>query len=81
MSRILDIQSSEYRGVWRLWKVTSLGLFAIFIWLLADIAVTLRRLETGKRLEFRVKYGRLALAQQAIDKMRDDLDSYGKQPS
>lgn len=45
MTRILDIEGREYKGVWRAWKAGSLGLFAIFVALLADVAITLRRIE------------------------------------
>lgn len=43
MSRILDIEGREYNGVWKLWKLTSLGLFAAFVGIALDIAISLRR--------------------------------------
>lgn len=42
MNRILDIPGHEYKGVWRLWKVASLGLFLAFVLLLNDIAKNIR---------------------------------------
>lgn len=41
--KVLDIETHEYQGVWKLWKVASVGLFALFVLILADIAKTLRR--------------------------------------
>lgn len=49
MSRILDIEGAEYNGVWRLWKLGSLGLFAAFVLILRDIARTLHRIEIDRR--------------------------------
>lgn len=46
MSRLLDIESTEYNGVWRLWKLGSLALFAAFVAVIVDVSRTLRRIET-----------------------------------
>lgn len=43
MSGVLDgVDSSRYNGVWRLWKIGSLGLFAVFVGCAVDIAVSMR---------------------------------------
>lgn len=42
---ILDgVGSKEYDGVWKLWKLASLGLFAVFVVAMLDAARTLRRI-------------------------------------
>lgn len=38
-----DVTGREYQGVWRLWKLGSLGLFGAFVWLLADIRSIIRQ--------------------------------------
>jgi len=43
--RILDIPGRAYNGVWKAWKIASVGLFVVFVAVLADIARTLRRIE------------------------------------
>jgi len=48
MTQILDINGAEYNGVWRYWKLGSLGLFAIFVAAMIDCARTLRRIELGR---------------------------------
>ena len=42
MSKILDIEGKEYNGVWKLWKVVSLSLFAAFVAISYDISKTLK---------------------------------------
>lgn len=40
-----DVNGKEYNGVWKLWKVSSLGLFGFFVMVLFDMAKTLRKME------------------------------------
>ena len=43
---VLDgVDGSQYNGVWKLWKVGSLGLFAVFVAAMIDCARTLRKIE------------------------------------
>lgn len=46
MTGVLDnVPTSSYNGVWKIWKYGSLGLFAVFVGVLIDIARTMRRIE------------------------------------
>jgi hypothetical protein len=38
------VSTDGYNGVWKGWKYGSLGLFAVFVLILADAARTLRRI-------------------------------------
>lgn len=43
---VLDgVDCRTYDGVWKLWKAGSIGIFAVFVLVLADVARTLRRIE------------------------------------
>lgn len=49
MRGVLDgVDARGYHGVWRIWKLGSLCLFAAFVGIAADIALSLRR-HTGRR--------------------------------
>jgi hypothetical protein len=42
---VLDgVSGREYDGVWKLWKLASLGLFGVFVLAMLDAARTLRQI-------------------------------------
>lgn len=39
-----DVTGMEYEGVWRTWKITSVGLFAVLVACIVDITISMRRI-------------------------------------
>lgn len=46
--RILDIDGHAYNGVWRLWKLASVVLFAVMVWIARDISKSIKTI-AGER--------------------------------
>lgn len=40
------VNQDGYNAIWKLWKAGSIGLFAVFVFVIARIGATLKRIES-----------------------------------